>query len=101
MNVTSRVQHANALIENGLNAEQSGDLNLAYQYFTEAHDAMLDCPRLHKKAHQHLKRVNWKIGHYGELLSDVFVLSLAPIGFFEALAFFMKSKVLGEVICKR
>ena len=40
--------------------EQRGELDAAYERYTEAHDLVIDCPRLHWRSHQHLARINWK-----------------------------------------
>lgn len=86
---------------------QDGDIELsnknyqrAYKFYTEAHDLIIDCPKLHLRAHQHLQRVNRHINKF-EFLIDTILIQLAPIKIFELVAYMNDSKVFRTIICKR
>ena len=96
-----RNEDAQIALREGIAHEGSGDLQAAYESFRLAHDLVVDCPQLHKEAHQHLRRVNLKRRSYRELATDLFLLGLAPVFIFELVAFMMKGQVLGGVICGR
>ena len=51
----AREAKAQRLWEQGLAAEAEEDLAEAYTLFTEAHDLIMDCPRLHEHAHHQLR----------------------------------------------
>jgi hypothetical protein len=99
--ITDMARQAEAAWQLGLQAEQAGRLDEAHVHLRRAHDLVVDCPRLHHTAHQHLRRLNIKRGAYRELLTDVFLLGLAPLAIFEIVAFMMKQQVLGGGICAR
>lgn len=80
--------------------EQGGELDAAYATYTEAHDLVIDCPRLHWRSHQHLARINWKRRNIKELIEDRLLLSVAPLGIFVLIAYLLKKQVLGEELCK-
>jgi len=96
-----RNEDAQSALREGLMHESSGRLQAAYQSFRVAHDLVVDCPQLHKEAHQHLRRVNVKRRSYRELATDLFLLGLAPVFIFELVAFMMKGQVLGGIVCGR
>jgi len=94
-------RQAEAAWQLGLHEEQAGRLDAAYEHFRQAHDLVVDCPRLHEKAHQHLRRLNTRRQAWRELLTDLFLLGLAPVGVFEIVAWMMKRQVLGGEWCAR
>lgn len=99
--IEARVHEAKAAWLKGLSLERSGDLTAAYVCYRAAHDLVVDCPQMHMTAHRHLKRINLKRRDYRELLTDVFLLGFSSIGVFELVAYLMKGKVLGSVLCTR
>jgi hypothetical protein len=99
--ITAVAAQAEAAWQQGLAHEQAGRLDLAYCHFRLAHDLVVDCPRLHQVAHQHLRRLNLQRRAWRELLTDVLLLGLAPLAIFEAVAFLMKRQVLGGAVCAR
>ena len=99
--VEQRIEKAETLWRSGAQAELGQDYALAYRLYTEAHDAIMDCARLHQHAHVQLRRVNLKLGNYTELLGDWFLHFLAPVGVFELVAYFAKSDGAASALCKR
>lgn len=85
----------------GEHCERAGQLDAAYRHFRAAHDLVVDCPRLHQQAHRHLLRINLQRRGWRELLTDVVLLSLAPLWIFEVVAYAMKKQVLGGQVCRR
>jgi hypothetical protein len=100
-NITDMARQAEAAWQLGLLEEQAGRLDEAHVHVRRAHDLVVDCPRLHHTAHQHLRRLNIKRHAYRELLTDLFLLGLAPLAIFEIVAFLMKQQVLVGAICAR
>lgn len=96
-----RIEKARICWINGRNAEESNKLELAYQLFTEAHDLIMDCAALHQQAHENLRRINWKMGNYRELVTDWLLHLFAPLGVFELVSYFSKTGAFGNLICKR
>ena len=96
-----RIEKAQSLWTSGAQAEAAGDYATAYQLYTQAHDDIMDCARLHQYAHEQLRRVNLKLGHYGELLGDWFLHFAAPLGIFELIAWLSKTGSFNSVLCKR
>jgi hypothetical protein len=84
-----------------MEAESLGDYSQAYELHTQAHDLIMDCARLHHAAHVHLRRVNFEIGNYGELLTGWLLHIFAPLGVFEVVSYFSKTGVLESDFCKR
>ncbi len=78
--IEQRIEKAETLWRSGAQAELGQDYALAYRLYTEAHDVIMDCARLHQHAHVQLRRVNLKLGNYTELLGDWFLHFLAPLG---------------------
>lgn len=78
----------------------AGELDLAWRAYTDAHDQVTDCPQLHRRAHEKLRGVNRLNGHRGEYLTDVVLLALAPLGVFELIAVFFRSRVAGDAPCR-
>ncbi len=99
--IEQRIEKAEALWQRGAQAELSQDYATAYRLYTEAHDGIMDCPRLHQNAHVQLRRVNLKLGNYTELLGDWFLHIFAPLGIFEVVAYFAKSDGSVSALCKR
>jgi hypothetical protein len=98
---TELANQAHAAWQLGQQAEQAGRLDEAYAHFRQAHDLVVDCPRLHQTAHRHLRRLNLQRRAYGELFTDLILLGLAPLAIFEIVAFVMKRQVLGGALCAR
>lgn len=96
-----RVLEAEALWQLGGAAEAQGDYETAYRLYTEAHELVVDCARLHQKAHERLRVVNLKLGNYGECLTDWLLHLFAPLGVFELVAYFSKTEGSGAGMCRR
>jgi len=96
-----RSQQAQSLWIQGDAAFKGNDLTAAYRLYTEAHDLVTDCPALHRRAHQKLAAVNRLNGRRGELFTDRFLLATAPIGIFTVIAWFFRSRVTGEALCRK
>jgi hypothetical protein len=94
-------RQAEAAWHRGQQAERAGRLQEAHGQFRLAHDLVVDCPRLHHVAHQHLRRLNARRHAWRELATDLILLGLAPLAIFELVAFLMKRQVLGGLICAR
>jgi hypothetical protein len=99
--IEERAEAAHRLWRVALEAESLGDYAKAYSLHTEAHDLIMDCARLHQAAHVHLRRVNLRLGNYGELATDWLLHLFAPLGVFELVSYFSKSGVFGSEFCKR
>ena len=99
--IEQRIEKAERLWRNGAQAELGQDYALAYRLYTEAHDAIMDCARLHQHAHVQLRRVNLQLGNYTELLGDWFLHFLAPLRIFELVAYFARTDGAGSALCKR
>jgi len=99
--IEQRAIEAERLWSQALKAELIGDDAQAYELYTRAHDHIMDCAQLHQAAHVHLRQVNLKLGHYGELTTDWLLHLFAPLGVFELVSYFSKSGVFGSEFCKR
>ncbi|MCR9104474.1 MAG: hypothetical protein NXI15_04215 [Gammaproteobacteria bacterium] len=99
--IEERAKTANELWTSALKAEAEGNYIEAYKLHTEAHDLIMDCARLHQAAHVHLRRVNYQIGNYGELVTDWLLHLFAPLGVFELVSYFSRTGVFGAAFCKR
>jgi len=99
--IEQRIETAETLWRNGAQAELNRDYALAYRLYTEAHDTIMDCARLHQNAHVQLRRVNLQLGNYAELLGDWFLHFLAPLRIFELVAYFARTDGAGSALCKR
>lgn len=97
----NRICRAEENWQTGIACERQGDFQQAYHYFTEAHDLIMDCALYHQKAHEHLRRVNWKLGNYSELVTDWLLHLVAPLGVFELVSYFSKTGAFGSTFCKR
>lgn len=96
-----RSQQATALWSKGDAAFKGKNLEDAYRLYTEAHDLVTDCPSLHREAHRKLAAVNRLNGRRGELFTDQFLLATAPLGVFTVIAWFFRSHVTGDAICRK
>jgi hypothetical protein len=92
---------ADAAWQRGLEAEQAGRLDVAHAHFRQAHDLVVACPKMHRQAHQHLRRLNARRRAWRELATDLFLLALAPVASFEIVAWLMTRQVLGGKLCKQ
>jgi hypothetical protein len=99
--IEQRIKKAEGLWRSGEQAEHTQDYALAYRLYTEAHDVIMDCARLHQNAHVRLRRLNLKLGNYRELMGDWFLHIVAPLGVFELIAYLAKADGAGSVLCKR
>ncbi|MCP5123509.1 MAG: hypothetical protein H6984_13730 [Pseudomonadales bacterium] len=99
--INTRIQTAESLWLLGAEAERSENYPLAYRHYTEAHDLIMDCARLHQLSHVKLRRVNYKLGNYGEFLTDWLLHCFAPLGVFELVSRLSKTDAWGSIICKR
>ncbi len=99
--IHERAKQAQSLWSQGDAAFKSNDLAEAYRLYTQAHDLVTDCPALHKQAHQKLAAVNRLNGRRGELFTDRFLLATAPIGIFTVIAWFFRSRVVGDALCRK
>lgn len=97
----NRIQIAEELWSKGSSAESTEEYHLAYKFYTEAHDTIIDCAKLHKRSHENLRRINLKIGNYGELITDWLLHVFAPLGVFEVVSYFSKTEAFGSMLCKR
>ena len=96
-----RAERAEALWHRGRKAEHNSEFQTAYECYTQAHDLIMDCARLHQRAHVELRRVNWKLGNYGELTTDWLLHLFAPFGVFELVARFAKTDARFAEMCRR
>lgn len=99
--IEQRIKLAEQLWEQGKTAEFNNNYQLAYELHTQAHDTIMDCAKLHQKAHENLRRVNRELGNYGELITDWLLHCFAPLGVFEMVSYFSKTDAFGSVLCKR
>ena len=96
-----RSEEAASLWSQGDAAFKSSNLEEAYRLYTQAHDLVTDCPSLHRQAHRKLAAVNRLNGRRGELFTDQFLLATAPFGIFTVIAWFFRSQVTGDAICRK
>lgn len=99
--IQQRSKQAQALWSRGDASFKASDLAEAYRLYTEAHDLVTDCPTLHREAHLKLAAVNKLNGRRGELFTDQFLLATAPIGIFTVIAWFFRSRVTADAICRK
>ncbi|HPG25035.1 MAG: hypothetical protein H6748_02505 [Spirochaetaceae bacterium] len=99
--IDERAPRAESLWARGEIAESAGDLAAAYALFTQAHDLVVDCARLHRRAHERLRRVNRRLPHRGELATDWLLHLLAPLGFFELVSFFARGDGFASRLCRQ
>jgi hypothetical protein len=99
--IEQRAMRAQALWASGRAQQAAGRLDQAHAQFREAHDLVVDCPRLHQTAHQHLRALNGQRRAWRELGTDLFLLGFARLGVFELVALLMKRQVLGGLLCDR
>ncbi len=99
--IEERINRAETLWLSGETAEASGNYSLAYTRYTEAHDEIMDCARLHQRAHEKLRRINLKLGNYGELITDWLLHLFAPLGVFELVSRRLKTDAQFAESCRR
>lgn len=99
--IERRLQQAEALWRQADERIAAGDGAAAYALCTQAHDLIMDCPRLHERAHRALRRVSARHGHRGEICIDTLLLWLAPLRVFEAIAWAQRSSVAFDSLCRR
>ena len=99
--VAQRAAQARQLWQQGDAALSGGDAEQAYRLYTAAHDLVTDCPQLHLQAHRQLRRVTRTRDPRGEYLTDTALVWLAPLGVFELIALFFRSRVAGGAECRR
>ena len=99
--LSERSDDARTLWSAGDDAFRTGNLARAYWLYTQAHDLIVDCPRLHLEAHRKLIRVTALHKDKREFLTDWLLIKLAPLGVFEIVAFAMRSTVRGAADCRR
>lgn len=87
LSIDTRIQQAHTLWAQGQAAEAKGEWHQAYRLYTSAHDLIIDCAALHQQAHEHLRRANLRLGHYGELMTDWALALFAPLGVFRWVAY--------------
>jgi hypothetical protein len=92
---------AEQLWRDGDAALASGQAEQAYRCYTAAHDQVTDCPKLHLEAHRRLRRVTRQRDPRGEYLTDTLLVTLAPLGVFELIALYFRSRVSGSADCRR
>ncbi|MDO9235663.1 MAG: hypothetical protein Q7U28_06460 [Aquabacterium sp.] len=97
--IKDRVSEAESAWANALALEHLGQLDAAYIKFTQAHDLVIDCPKMHWRSHQHLARINWKRKNIREFIEDRLLLSAAPFGIFVLIAYLLKKNVIREEFC--
>ncbi|MGH8461276.1 MAG: hypothetical protein ACRESS_06700 [Stenotrophobium sp.] len=99
--IEARISEAEALWQKGDTLHAAGDGRGAYTAYTGAHDLIMDCPRLHERAHRQLRKVSRAHGHRGEVIIDNLLVWLAPLGVFAAISFAMRSRVVSHALCRR
>lgn len=99
--IAQRAEQAETLWLQGDALLAAGDGRAAYAAYTQAHDLVTDCPRLHAHAHRQLRRVSGTHGHRGEVLTDNLLVWLSPLGIFELIAKTMRSRVATAAVCRR
>lgn len=99
--VDQRIRRAEQLWRQGDLMLSAGNRERAYQLYTEAHDAIVDCPRLHETAHRKLRQVTRHHRNKTEYITDNLLVWLAPAGVFEAIAYFTRSRVRRDALCRR
>lgn len=99
--IARRSRDAERLWSQGDAALVAGHAEQAYRLYTEAHDLVTDCPKLHLRAHRQLRRVTRARDPRGEYLTDTLLVALAPLGVFELIAVFFRSRVARTADCRR
>lgn len=99
--INARISTTEQLWRQGDAAFADGDFMRAYALYTEAHDRITDCPRLHAEAHRKLKQVTRLHRNKIEFITDSVLVWLAPFGIFELIALAMRSKVSKHELCRR
>ena len=98
--IAARARQAEALWAQADRAMAAANHADAYRLYTEAHDLVTDCPDLHRRSHERLQVINRLTGNWREYLGDRFLLLTAPLGVFQLVAFFLRSRVIGSELCR-
>lgn len=98
--IETRAKQAESLWAQGDAAVSSGDLANAYKLYTQAHDLVTDCAKLHEKAHHKLRPVTRTHADKREYITDTLLIALAPLGVFRLLEIYFRSKVGGSELCR-
>ncbi|HEY1075935.1 MAG TPA: hypothetical protein VGE51_04545 [Fontimonas sp.] len=96
-----RIQRADELWKQGDLTLAAGNRERAYRLYTEAPDAIVDCPQLHLTAHRKLRQVTRFHRNKTEYITDNLLIWLAPVGVFELIARFNRSNVRAQAACRR
>ena len=99
--IAIRSRQAEKLWQRGDAALAGRDETRAYRFYTDAHDLVTDCPKLHLTAHRRLRSVTRRHSNKGEFITDTLLVTLAPLGIFELIALAMRSKVGRDALCRR
>jgi hypothetical protein len=99
--VEIRTRKANSFWADGDRAFAAKQYEKAYRLYTQGHDLITDCPKMHLEAHRRLKRVTVLHADKREFLSDWLLIKLAPLGVFELVAKFMHAGAADSAACKR
>lgn len=89
--IETRSADAARLWQLGDAALATGNPELAYRKYTEAHDLVVDCPPLHIRAHRKLREVTRYRRPRTEYYTDNVLLWLAPLGVFELIAWYFRA----------
>ena len=97
----SRIDQARSLWQQGESAENDGDLPRAYKLYTQAHDLIMDCAVFHRQAHEKLIRINSKLGHYGEWVTDWLLLRIfSYLGVFQLVSYVQNKASFFSRLCQ-
>lgn len=95
-----RAAEADRLWSGGDAALAAHDRERAYRLYTQAHDLIMDCARLHERAHHKLRTVTRLHADRREFYTDSLLIALAPLGVFQLISFALRSKVMASTICR-
>ena len=87
-----RAGQAARLWAKGDAAMAAADHAQAYSLYTQAHDLIMDSPRLHLQAHRKLGSVTRFHANRWEYYTDVGLVFLAPAGVFHLIALVLRLK---------
>lgn len=100
LDIDDRARQADTLWRQGDAALAKGDAKAAYRLYTEAHDLVTDCARLHEQAHIRLKAVTRLHADKREFITDSILLALAPLGIFHLIALAFRTKACASALCR-
>ncbi len=84
--LAERKQRAEKLWRQGDLALAATNRERAYKLYTEAHDAIVDEPKMHCAAHRKLRKVTRHHTDKREFITDTLLVWLAPVGIFRLIA---------------